>query len=88
MYLAEDWGAERNAWLVELSYTLAASLGALFLLGMLIIFRVPVLKLLSVPARPFAFLLTWTRYVITSTPLRHPFRRYLYTGRHLSLQEA
>jgi hypothetical protein len=78
-----NWGEEKNQWLVDLSYTTAkiATIGVVLLV--LFIFRVPILRVLAAPLRPLAPLLLALRILVTFTPLRHPFRRYLYVGRHL-----
>jgi hypothetical protein len=80
----EDWGAEKNQWLVDLSYGTAGLFAAAFLLGMLFLFRAPLLRTLSYPLRPFAPALNILRVLIIFTPLRAPLRRYLYIGRHLA----
>lgn len=84
MYVAKDWGAEKNAWLVSLSWTIATVAAVLLALGLLFLFRVPLLQLVAKPLRalhPFWRLLA---ILVAKTPGRYYFRRYLYVGRHLA----
>lgn len=82
------YGEERNAWLVELSFGIAAGAGIIFALMLLVLLRGPLLRLLAVPLRPLAPALTGIRFLLIMTPLRVPLRRYLYVGRHLAIQRG
>ena len=88
MNIAKDWGADKNQWLVELSYGTAIASAIGMALIALFIFRVPVLRLIAPLLRPFGFLFAWTKLLILATPLRNPMRRYVYAPRHLSSQES
>jgi len=86
MIVAEDWGADQNAWLVQLSYTVAIVSGVFFLLFLAFLFRVPLFRLIEPALRPLRHLLIPVKFVVRVTPLHMPLRRYMYTPRHL--QEA
>lgn len=81
----EDWGAEQSAWLISLSYWTAAIAGTIVVLGLLYLFRVPILRVLSRPLRPLSPLWRVLAALIALTPAANIFRRYLYQGRHLSI---
>lgn len=84
--MSTDYGAEQNAWLVDLSFLAAGILGVLFAALLAFLFWMPLLRLVAVPLRPLSFVLTGAKLLVKVTPLRIPLRRYLYVGRHL--QEA
>lgn len=86
MHAQENWGEEKNAWLVDISYGTAIVAGILFTITLAFIFRVPLLRIVAVPFRPLAFIPAWMKLLILATPLKQPLRRYVYTPRHL--QEA
>lgn len=85
MYVQEDWGSEQSAWLVSLSYWTAGIAGTLVTLGLLYLFRVPLLAVVARPLRLFSPLWHLAALLLAATPARRPFRRYLYQGRHLSI---
>ena len=85
MYAKEDWGAEKSAWLVSLSYWTAAIVGTLLVLGLLYLFRVPILRVLSPIFRLLAPFWRGVAALVAMTPARHLFHRYLYVGQHLSI---
>lgn len=78
-----EWGEEKSAWLIQLSWLTAIGASTALLLGLLILFRVPILRLLNGPVRYTAPLWRLVAVLVAATPARHTFRRYLYTGRHL-----
>jgi len=85
MNTSNDWGAERSAWLVELSWTVATVLAALSVLSLLWVFRIPILHVLDIPLRFTRPLWRGVAALVAMVPpAQRVFSRYLYTGRHLS----